>query len=465
MGSLAGLLLEAGHEVTGTDLKLYPPMSDMLAQIGVEPFEGYSAGNILRAKPELIVVGNVIRRDNPEAQEALRSGIPYKSMPQALSDLFLEKRTPMVISGTHGKTTASTLAAWLLDFAGEEPGFLIGGVGQNFKRGFRTGSGPFFVVEGDEYDTAFFDKGPKFLHYRPQACIITSIEFDHADIYGDLESIRKSFRLLAGIMPPDGLLVANADDPEVMKVAKLARCRVATYGIEGGEWRPERVGASESGTSFFLDRAGAEFRLPMWGEHNLSNAVGIIAMLVESGIDPSRISAGLPLFEGVKRRQELVADIKGVAVIDDFAHHPTAVAKTIASMRERFPDRRVWAIFEPRSNTARRNFFQKDFASALSTADRVVVAGPYRAEAIAKGERFDSAEVADSIMRSGVDAHYIPDTGNIVEFVIRGVSAGDVVLVMSNGGFDDLIERLIGALKKRRIYASDDEVSPSRVPK
>ena len=465
MGSLAGLLLDAGHTVTGTDMKLYPPMSDMLASLGVVPFEGYSADNVARANPELVVVGNVIRRDNLEAQEVLRAGIPYKSMPQALSDLFLKSRTPMVVAGTHGKTTSSTMAAWLLDFAGEEPGFLIGGVGQNFKKSFRIGSGPFFVVEGDEYDTAFFDKGPKFLHYRPQACIITSIEFDHADIYGDLEAIRKSFRRLAGILPPDGLLVANADDAEGMDIAKLARCRVVTYGIKNGDWRPEDVSASEAGTSFSLGRAGLTFSLPMWGEHNLLNAAGIIAMLAECGVDPAKLSSGLPHFAGVKRRQELVADVKGVAVIDDFAHHPTAVAKTIASMRERFPGRRLWAIFEPRSNTSRRNFFQKEFADALVGADRVVLASPFNAEAIAKEERFDSSEVADSAMRRGTDAHHIPDTEHIVEFVIRSVAAGDVILVMSNGGFDGLTAKLSSALERRRIYAPKDEVPPSRVPR
>ena len=465
MGSLAGLLLEAGHRVTGTDVKLYPPMSDQLAAMGIVPFEGYGAENVAKAAPELVIVGNVIRRDNPEAQEVMRAGIPFRSMPQALSELFLKERVPMVVAGTHGKTTASTMAAWLLDFAGQEPGFLIGGVGRNFEKSFRAGKGPFFVVEGDEYDTAFFDKGPKFLHYRPQACIITSIEFDHADIYRDLAAVKESFRKLANILPPDGLLVANADDADVMETASLARCRVATYGVRAGDWRPVKVAADASGTSFELTKCEGRFCLPMWGEHNLSNATGIIAMLCESGVGPEKIAAGLPLFKGVKRRQEIVADVKGVVVIDDFAHHPTAVAKTIESMRTRFPGRRLWAIFEPRSNTSRRNIFQKDFEEALSGADRALIASPFRREAIEGSEPFDSAAVAASLMRRGVDAHHIPETDNIVEFVIRGVSSGDVILIMSNGGFDGLTSKLSDALGRRRIYAPGEEVPPSRVPR
>ena len=464
MGSLAGLLREAGHAVTGTDLKLYPPMSDQIAALGIVPFEGYAAANVAKADPELAIIGNVIRRDNPEAQEVLRRGIPYRSMPQALAELFLAGRTPMVVTGTHGKTTASTMTAWLLDVAGLEPGFLIGGVGLNFGKSYRVGRGPFFVVEGDEYDTAFFDKGPKFLHYRPQACIITSIEFDHADIYRDLEAIRESFRRLVAILPPDGLLVANADDPEVMAVAGRARCRVVTYGLTAGVWRPANVAAGPEGTAFDLGPATTRYRLPMWGAHNLSNAAGILAMLAESGVAEAKLAAGLAGFKGVRRRQELVAEIKGVTVIDDFAHHPTAVAKTIASMRERFPGRRVWAIFEPRSNTSRRNVFQQEFAGALAAADRAIVASPFKAEAIADAERFDAAAVAAAIMRRGIDAHHIPDTEHIVEFVMRGVAAGDVILVMSNGGFDNLPGRLADALGRRRIYAPGEAVPSSRVP-
>jgi UDP-N-acetylmuramate: L-alanyl-gamma-D-glutamyl-meso-diaminopimelate ligase len=331
---------------------------------------------------------------------------------------------------------------------------MIGGVGLNLGRGFEAGSGPFFVVEGDEYDTAFFDKGPKFLHYRPQALLITSIEFDHADIYRDLAGIMESFRKLVAILPPDGLLVANGEDANVMEIARRAPCRVVTYGVRSGQYRPASVEASPAGTSFeLISTAGknspVKLLLPMWGVHNLSNAVGVAAMLLESGIAPAKIAEGMAQFKGVRRRQEMAGEVGGVTVIDDFAHHPTAVAKTIESMRLRFPGRRLWAIFEPRSNTSRRNIFQDEFVRALALADRVVVADPFRAEALSDGERFDSGKVAAEIVKKGVDAHNIPETSRIVEFVAGGVSEGDVILVMSNGGFDGLIGKLTAALGRR----------------
>lgn len=463
MGSLAGLLAEAGHAVTGTDLKLYPPMSDQLADLGVTPLEGYRAENISSIKPELVIIGNVIRSNNPEAQEVMRLGIPYRSMPAALSDLFLCNRTPMVISGTHGKTTTSTLAAWLLDSAGEDPGFLIGGVGQNFGRSYKIGRGHFFVIEGDEYDTAFFDKGPKFLHYRPQALLITSIEFDHADIYKDLAGILTSFSRLVSILPPDGIIVANADDANVMGIIHSSPCRVVTYGLKSGDWLPSKVTTESQGTSFELQKAGSRFLAPLWGNHNLANVVGVLAMLIESGMSSEKLKAGLATFKGVKRRQELVSGEKGIYIIDDFAHHPTAVAKTIESMRMRFPKQRLWAIFEPRSNTSRRNIFRDDFIHALKSADRVIIASPFRAETIDPSERFDSLSVAAAITKLGTDAHHIPNTDNIIEFVIRGVEAGDVILIMSNGSFDGLPTRLAEAVSRRHIYSDNDTIPRSRV--
>lgn len=453
MGSLARLLLEKGYRVTGSDEKLYPPMSDQLAALKIKVYEGYSADN-LKERPDLVVIGNVITKMNPEAQEVMRLGLPYRSMPQAVAEFFLKDRTPVVVAGTHGKTTTATILAWLLTCAGEDPGYLIGGVGLNFEKSAHDGSGRIFVVEGDEYDTAFFDKGPKFLHYRPKAVLLTSIEFDHADIYRDLDHVKGSFRRLAAIVAPDGVIIANGEDGNVKDVLKDANCRVLTYGLkEGFDYHSKEIDLSAEGTSFELVSPGSRyrFRTALSGEHNLSNLVGSIAVLLEYGIRPDAIQTGLDTFKGVKRRQELVGEVNSVTVIDDFAHHPTAVAKTIAGMRQKYPGRRLWAIFEPRSNTSRRNVFKDDFIRALSTADRVVIGGVFRSEKIPEAERLDVQSVADSIMRQGVDAHYIPDTKNLLEFVLRNINANDVVLVMSNGAFDDVPRKLVEGLKRRRI--------------
>lgn len=451
MGSLAGLLAKAGHIVTGTDEVLYPPMSEQIAALGIKPFEGYSAENIAKAQPELVVIGNVIRRINPEAQEVLRLGLKFVSLPETLARFFLDGRTSIVISGTHGKTTTAALTAWLIETAGENPGFLIGGVGKNFGRSFEIGTSRFFVVEGDEYDTAFFDKGPKFLHYMPRAALVTSIEFDHADIYKNVGEIIKSFEKFVELIPIDGVLVVNGDDVNASAAAKKARCKVVTYGIKEGEWRPREISVSEKGTKFVLPTAGGiEFNLPMWGEHNVSNAVGAIALLCAMGISADKISKGISKFKGVRRRQELVWEGKGITVINDFAHHPTAVEKTIESMRVRFPKRRLWAIFEPRSNTSRRNIFQKEFASALSGADCVIIASPHRADAIPAEERFDSAAAAAEIAERGIDARHVQETTDIVEAVLRDMKKGDVILVMSNGGFGGLVEKLSAAIDKQK---------------
>lgn len=465
MGSLAGLLIQAGHRVTGTDEEIYPPMSDQLAALGIKPNRGYRAENVGLANPDMAIIGNVIRKENPEAQEIMRLDIPFRSMPAAISELFLADRTPLVITGTHGKTTSSTLAAWMLEAAGESPGFLIGGVGKNLGASYQLGKGPLFVIEGDEYDSAFFDKGPKFLHYRPQALIVTSIEFDHADIYANVEQITRSFERLVPLVPPDGILVLNAEDERVMKLAKLARGRVITYGMgAAADYVPLEVQTGPAGTSFSLRQHKGRFTLPMWGDHNLKNCTGVLAALIESGIPADKLGTGLASFKGVKRRQELLDDINGVSVIDDFAHHPTAVATTIDSMRLRFPEGRIWAIFEPRSNTSRRNFFRREYVRALRRADRVIIASPFKAQSIPEAERFDARGIADSIMHTGIDAHHIDGIDHIVEFVIRGVDAGDVLLIMSNGGFGGLHGKLIEALRRRRTYANADDIPYSKVP-
>jgi len=466
MASLAGLLVESGHRVTGSDEGIYPPMSDQLARLGIAPFEGYCAANIEGANPEIAIIGNVIRRDNPEAQEVLRRGIKYHSMPSALADFFLKDRTPLVIAGTHGKTTVSTLTAWLLLSCKLTPGYLIGGIGINAGKSYSTGNDPFFVVEGDEYDTAFFDKGPKFLHYRPRGLLITSIEFDHADIYRDFDHLMDAFRRLVKILPPDGLIVANTDDKNVRSIVKAAECRVVSYGLDkNADYHPENIEISKMGTSFRLSNTDCEFTSPLWGEHNLSNVTGALSLLIESGQNATDLASGLAEFKGVKRRQEVVAELKGVTIVDDFAHHPTAARKTIESMRLRFPDRRLWAIFEPRSNSSRRNIFQREYESAFSGADRVIIASPYREAAIPRKERLDVDRLAIAILKNGTDAHAISSTDNILEFIMRGIDHGDVVLVMSNGTFDGLCQKLAGALEKRRIIADRKDIVPGKVPR
>lgn len=457
MGSLARLLIDIGHSVTGTDGKIYPPMSDQLAELGIEPFEGYDASNIDRANPDLIIIGNVIRSVNPEAKEALKQKLSVKSMPSAIEDIFLKDKTPLVIAGTHGKTTLTSLVAWLLESAGMEPGFMVGGVPLNFKKSATPGKGSYFVIEGDEYDSAFFDKGPKFLHYRPEALILTSIEFDHADIYPDLEHILKSFRQLVAIMPPKGIIIANGDDDRITEIVKEAPCRVVTYGLSKNVmWHPVDVGISEKGTAFRLSGADNRFTVPMWGKHNLMNVTAAISLLMELGVDPDKLSAGLQSFLGVKRRQETIYDDQGITIIEDFAHHPTAVGKTIEAMQMRFPGRKVWAIFEPRSNTSRRNIFQQEFTDALSRADHVIIAGVHRATALSDDERLRPKEIVDVLSKRGVDAHHISDTKLIVEHISNGVRPGDVILIMSNGGFDGLPIKLVDALSVNQILTGSE---------
>ncbi|MBI4126762.1 MAG: UDP-N-acetylmuramate--L-alanine ligase [Deltaproteobacteria bacterium] len=467
MGALATLLVEAGYRVTGTDVELYPPMSDQLAALNIKTFTGYAPEN-LAERPDLVVVGNVITKTNPEVQEVLRLGVPYVSMPQALADFFLTKRSSLVVAGTHGKTTTATLLAWLLSAAEEDPGFLIGGVPKNFGKSAAIGKGPFFVVEGDEYDTAFFDKGPKFLHYQPQAAILTSVEFDHADIYHSLDEIKAAFRRFIALIPPDGLLIACGDDRNVKALAREVPCRTIFYGANtGNDYVPQHVLTGPEGTSFDLSTSSGtvRFQSPLFGDHNLANVTACLALLCESGISPTKLRDGLLRFQGVKRRQEIVGESKSVTIVDDFAHHPTAIKKTIAAMRSRFPGRRLWAIFEPRSHTSRRNIFQKDFVDALKGADRVVIAGVYKSELIPEAEQLDPQKIADTLFLMGPDAHYIPDTPSILEYVIRNIDHGDVVLIMSNGGFDDIHHKLLEKLAHRRIVDDMSKIRPSRVPK
>lgn len=453
VGALAGMLKEAGFRVTGSDQQIYPPMSDFLAKTGITVVEGYAASN-LEPRPDLVVVGNVITRHNPESVALAEYSIPYVSMPQALAHFFIDGHDSLVVTGTHGKTTTSSILATLLQEAGLEPGFMIGGLVKAFGRNFNIGPGNYFVVEGDEYDTAFFDKGPKFLHYRPTIAIITSIEFDHADIYDDLEAVKESFRRLVQIMPADGLLVAHLDDSVVREIVADAACRVVGYGqAVACDWRLAGVKIGPEATVFQVFRGDVfygEFTNTLPGVHNALNSLAVIAVLDRLGVASATIRTGLRSFAGVKRRQEVRGVEGGVTVIDDFAHHPTAVKATLAALREAYLGRRLIAVFEPRTNSSRRRIFQDTYSRCFADADLVLVREPEPLQNIPAGERFSVLELVAALTEKKIAAHYFLTTDEIISFLLADTVAGDVVAIFSNGGFDDIHSRLLVSLKGRR---------------
>jgi UDP-N-acetylmuramate: L-alanyl-gamma-D-glutamyl-meso-diaminopimelate ligase len=437
-------------------------MSTQLETLGIRLSSPYAAGNI-PGDADLVIVGNAVSRDNPECVEAARRGLATLSMPQAVADYFIKGKESVVVAGTHGKTTTTSLMAWALFALGEDPSFLVGGVPTNFPVSYRVGGGRHFVVEGDEYDTAYFDKGPKFLHYLPKVVLLTSIEFDHADIYRDLAHLKESFRKLVAIIPPDGLLVACADYPDVLEVAKLARCPVVRYGrpgsepgtaapAGGGAWTVRMLGENGGFTRFRMENGAEanEYALRLPGAHNAANAAAVAIALRHYGFPAARVAEALAGFSGVRRRQEVVGEFGGVLVVDDFAHHPTAVRETIGAIRARFPGRPVTAVFEPRSNTSRRKVFQKEFAEALAAADAVVLAGVFGSEKLSPEERMDPREVVAAVGRAGRPAVYIEEVDRIVEHLAAAARPGDLVLVMSNGGFGGIQGKLARALSAGR---------------
>jgi UDP-N-acetylmuramate: L-alanyl-gamma-D-glutamyl-meso-diaminopimelate ligase len=454
MAPLAGLLLSRGYRVTGSDQNVYPPMSTYLAEIGVNALMGYKAEH-LRDRPDLVVVGNVVSRNNPEVEEMLRLGVPYISFPQALGKFLIGSKRSVVIAGTHGKTTTSALMAWVLDRAGYNPSFFIGGMPRNFGGGFRQGSSDWVVLEGDEYDSAFFDKGPKFLHYRPEKVILTSVEFDHADIYRDLDHIKSSFRKLAEIIPPGGSLLVCNEYEAAKEIAASARCPVTFYGDKGPSgWQARNVRTVDGASRFEPFNGGnpeGEVKVTLIGRHNVSNALAVYATARELGIAPEVIQGGMTTFAGVKRRQELKGEVGGITVLDDFAHHPTAIRETIEAVRAAYHGRRIWAIFEPRSNTSRRRIFAREFPVALGLADRVVVAGLYQPEKIPLAERLPPEEVVAEINRASGNgkAVSIERADEIARYVAREAARGDVILVMSNGGFDGVQEKILKLLREK----------------
>lgn len=456
MGSLAGLLHARGVRVTGSDEKLYPPMSEQIARWGIPVHEGYRAEHIAEAGPELVVIGNVVRKDNPEARAALDGPVRCVSFSDALYELAIRGRHSIVVTGTHGKTTTTAMLATILAECGRDPGCLVAGVAANLDGSFRDGRGEEFVVEGDEYDTAFFDKTPKFLHYHAQTAILTSVEFDHADIYRDLDHVKSAFRTLVEQMPADGLLLAVAGHADVDDVVRDAPCRVARYAVDGAgaaDWRARDLRPGPDGTRFTLlhrEQPVAEPLLPAWGRYNVENALAALAVACERGVAPHDAAAALAAFRGVRRRQEVRGEAGGVTVLDDFAHHPTAVRETLQAMRDRYPGRRVWAVFEPRTNTSRRKVFQRDYVAALSGADRVVISivpdAPIYSITGEVTERLDAHTLAGDLAAQGVEAAAIDGVEAIVAHVAAGAQPGDVVCVMSNGDFGGVWEKLLHRL-------------------
>lgn len=452
MSALAGMFHRRGLVVSGSDNGVYPPVSDYLRELGIEVMEGYRASN-LSTRPDLVVVGNVIRRSNPEAMALERSGIPFLSMPEALLRYFAGQKTRIVVAGTHGKTTVSSMIAWILFREELDPGFMIGGLSNNFGTNHRLGGGEVFVIEGDEYDTAYFDKGPKFLHYHPHVAVVTSCEFDHADIYDSLAAIRDQFRALARMVPAEGRLVAYGDDSQVLAAVTGLATTVQTYGLDAArQWSAAGIEHTPEGIRMrlFKDRVEvASGTLPVMGVHNLLNAMAAVAATEAVGVEPQGAVDALRSFRGVRRRQEILGEYGGIVVIDDFAHHPTAVKETCAAVQSRFPHRRLVAVFEPRTNTSRRAVFQEAYVESFAAADEIVLREPRNVEAIPEGERFSSERLARELRSMGKDAHAFTDTDAVLRFLSDRLHRGDLVLVMSNGSFDDLSGRLAQSLEER----------------
>src|SRR5216683_2163736 len=479
MASLAGMLQERGFRVTGSDAASYPPMSTFLESLGIsvaQPFAeanlGSHFGSHSDPRPDLVVVGNALSRGNVELERVLDERIPFCSLPQILHDEFLVGKEVLVVAGTHGKTTTTSMLAWIFETAGLQPSFLIGGIAENFGRSFGLGEGKHFILEGDEYDAAFFDKGPKFLHYFPDSVILTSVEFDHADIYKDLDAVETAFKRLVNLIPRRGHIIAfDGVAGESAESASLERCLskafspVERYGAgPRSDWRITNLRLEPTRTSWSVlhdGQAWADFEFPLAGEYNVWNATAAAALAAQCGIAKEEIAAALKTFKSVKRRLEVKAQVNGITIIDDFAHHPTAIAGTLKALHARYPGARLWAILEPRSNTLRRNVFQNELARSLAVADEVVVANVFKSEGIPEGERMDVAALGAEVQRQGRRARIIADADGIVQTVAPEMRPGDVVAILSNGGFGGIYEKLPQRLKALAGNAAEKRLSLS----
>ncbi len=451
MATLAAMLKRRGHDVQGSDHNVYPPMSDFLAREGIRVLDGYDAAHITSAL-DSVVVGNAISRGNPELEEVLDRKIRFQSLPEAIRDRFLWDSRSIVIAGTHGKTTTTALAGWLLAANSRDPSVLAGGICVNFDGSYRLGSGRDFVIEGDEYDSAFFDKTAKFLKYLPDIAVVGNLEYDHADIYADMEALRVAFRRFVALVPRNGRLILGADSPEAMRLAHEARSAVETFGVSGkADWRASEIQAGTDGVVFELTVRGervGHVRLPLFGTHNVQNALAAMAAGAGAGLSVEEMIPAVATFRGVRRRLELRGVANGVSVFDDFAHHPTAILETLRAIRRSRPDGRLWAIFEPRSATSCRRIFQDDFARAFaeSGADEVILASVFRAS-LPEAERLSVDDLVRVLSVGGTHARHIPTTAGIVEAVAAEARAGDLVVIMSNGGFDGIHDTLLAAMR------------------
>lgn len=446
MGALACMLKEMGYTVTGSDHKVYPPISDFLFEKGIHVLENFQKDH-LSYKPDLVIIGNAVTKNNPEVVQADSMGLNYCSMPQALNRFMAHNKKPILVTGTHGKTTTSSLMAWLLFCADLDPSFMIGGILNNFNSNYRLGNGAHIVIEGDEYDTAFFDKGPKFLHYTPLITILTGIEFDHADIFRDIRHIESVFEKLVYGLPKDSTLIAFNENKRVIKLTQQAKCRTLTYGVQQDAfWRMGNITVDPPWSVFDVYRNGksfGSFKTKLMGEYNIMNALSVIASADNLHIPKETIAKALETFTSVKRRQEIRGCKNGITVMDDFAHHPTAVRETVQGVKPFFQDGRVIAVFEPRTNTSMRDIFQQTYTDSFDLADIVCIRKPPLLDKIPEGERFSSKQLASDLKNKGKNAIYFPDTQKIIDFLVSEAKAGDLILIMSNGSFDNIHDRLL----------------------
>jgi len=450
MTALAGLFKEAGFQVTGSDQNVYPPMSGFLKEIGVEVKIGYDAKNLAH-RPDLVIIGNAMSRGNVEVEAALNQHLNYISLPEALKRFFIRGKYSCVVAGTHGKTSTSSLLAWVLENAGKDPGFFIGGIPENFGRGFKLGQGRFFVLEGDEYDSAFFDKRSKFLNYLPDLVIINNIEFDHADIFNNLEEIETTFARLIQLIPGNGKLVACYDDPIVRRLSEKALARTTTFGLEQqADWSATNIETHERETIFEVLQKGSsvgKFSAPLYGEHMVKNCLAVIASCSEMGLSNAEILDGLKTFKSVRRRLQFHGEVGGIKIFDDFAHHPTEVKATICAVRERFPQNKVWAVFEPRTASSKRKIFEQHYIDALKNAHAIVLTPLYKQEKVPADQRMSLETVCEGLRRNNVPNWIFPADQEMTRFLKTNLVPGDITLFMSNGDFNQIPANLLNALK------------------